>query len=52
VTHFGRLIIAGEGCHGRCHEFLAPVTSHSSDRRASLSDSMATALAYYKLRPS
>jgi hypothetical protein len=51
VTHFGRLIIVGDGCNGRCHEFLAPVTSHSSDRRASSSDSMATALAYYKLRP-
>jgi hypothetical protein len=51
VTHFGRLIIAGEGCHGRCHEFFAPVTTHSSGRRVSSSDSMATALSYYKLRP-
>jgi hypothetical protein len=49
VTHFSRLIIAGEGCHGRYHEFLAPVTSCSSGRRASSSNSPATACGLYKL---
>jgi hypothetical protein len=49
VTHVGRLIIVGEGYHGRCHKFLAPVTPCSSGRRASSSNSPTTARGLYKL---
>jgi hypothetical protein len=49
VTHISSSGGRRGACHGNCHQSCAPVTFFFSGRRTSLSNSLATAQACYKL---